>query len=100
MTLLFHAFKAYVDLPRKIRFILLLMMRETTGCDQGKGIAPLSNTPLARQFSLEARKINGLLIWWHFGKHRRASSYGVKYLAAAATGDAVDVGESGRAVLR
>ena len=62
MTLLFHASKAYVDMSRKIGFILLLMLRETTGCDQGKGSATLSNKPLARQLSLEARKINGLLI--------------------------------------
>ena len=57
MTLLFHAFKAYVDLPRKIRFILLLMVRETTGCDQGKGIAPLSNNHLPVSFRLEREKL-------------------------------------------
>jgi hypothetical protein len=57
MTLLFHAFKAYVDFPRKIRFILLLMVRETTGCGQGKGIALLANKPVARHFRSKREKL-------------------------------------------
>ena len=57
MTLLFHASKAYVDLPRKIGFILLLTVRETTGCDQGKGIALLQISHLFVSFRLKSEKL-------------------------------------------